>query len=44
MAARSIGLHGRSDGELQPPDYEVVRAARLEAIKLTTAATPATPR
>jgi hypothetical protein len=36
-----IGLHGRSDGELQPPDYEVVQAARLEAIKLTTHATPA---
>lgn len=37
-----IGLHGRSDGELQPPDYEVVRAAKLEALKLTTHATPAT--
>jgi hypothetical protein len=37
-----IGLHGRSDGELQTPDYEVVRAAHLEAVKLTTHATPAT--
>jgi len=34
-----IGLHGRSDGELQGPDYEVVRAARLEAVKVTTHAT-----
>jgi hypothetical protein len=37
-----IGLHGRSDGELHGPDYEVVRLARLEAVKLTTHATPAT--
>jgi hypothetical protein len=37
-----IGLHGRSDGELQPPDYEVVRSAHLEAVKLTTHATLAT--
>lgn len=37
-----IGLHGRSDGELQQPDFEVVRLARLEAIKLTSHATPTT--
>jgi len=37
-----IGLHGRSDGELKAPDYDVVRAARLEAVKLTSHATPAT--
>jgi hypothetical protein len=37
-----IGLHGRSDGELAGPDYDVVRTAHLEAVKLTTHATPAT--
>jgi hypothetical protein len=37
-----IGLHGRSDGELAAPDYEVVRSAKLEAVKLTSHATPAT--
>jgi hypothetical protein len=37
-----IGLHGRSDGELLGPDYDVVRLAQLEAVKLTTHATPAT--
>lgn len=34
-----IGLHGRSDGELQPADFNVIAAARLEAVKLTSYAT-----
>lgn len=34
-----IGLHGRSDGELQKPDYAIVAAAHIEAVKLTTHAT-----
>jgi hypothetical protein len=34
-----IGLHGRADGELQPADYPVVKAARLEAMKITSHAT-----
>jgi hypothetical protein len=34
-----IGLHGRSNGELEPADLTVVRAARLEAVKLTSHAT-----
>ncbi|MBP7690544.1 MAG: hypothetical protein KA764_01430 [Anaerolineales bacterium] len=34
-----IGLHGRSDGELQPADLAVMAAARLEAVKLTSYAT-----
>lgn len=34
-----IGLHGRADGELQPADLEVMRTARLEAVKLTSYAT-----
>ncbi|MCC6191434.1 MAG: hypothetical protein IT318_20615 [Anaerolineales bacterium] len=37
-----IGLHGRSNGELEGADYAIVRAARLEAVKITTHATPAT--
>ncbi|MEP7357092.1 MAG: hypothetical protein ABI847_07620 [Anaerolineales bacterium] len=37
-----IGLHGRSDGELQTADYTVVSAAHMEAVKLTSHATPAT--
>jgi hypothetical protein len=44
-AGRSlIGLHGRSNGELEPADLALVRAARLEAVKLTSHATPATVR
>lgn len=34
-----IGLHGRADGELLEPDYPVVKAARLEAVKLMSTAT-----
>lgn len=34
-----IGLHGRADGELQPADFAVMAAARLEAVKLTSYAT-----
>lgn len=37
-----IGLHGRADGELQAADYPIVREARLEAMKLTSHATPET--
>ncbi len=37
-----IGLHGRSNGELQGVDYDIVRTARVEAVKLTSHATPAT--
>jgi hypothetical protein len=38
--ARSlIGLHGRSNGELQGADYTMVRSARVEAVKLTSHAT-----
>ncbi len=37
-----IGLHGRSDGELQGVDFDIVQKARLEAIKLTSSATPKT--
>jgi hypothetical protein len=35
-----IGLHGRADGPLQTPDLDVVRAARIEAVKLTSSAQP----
>jgi hypothetical protein len=34
-----IGLHGRADGEMMPPDIEVSRTARVEAVKLTSHAT-----
>ena len=37
-----IGLHGRSNGELQAADYAIVRTARVEAVKLTSHATPET--
>lgn len=37
-----IGLHGRSNGELEPADYAIVRTARVEAVKLTSHATPTT--
>jgi len=36
-----IGLHGRADGEMLPPDFDIVRAARVEAVKLTSSATEA---
>ena len=34
-----IGLHGRSDGEFLAADYPIVKAARLEAVKITSSAT-----
>lgn len=37
-----IGLHGRADGEMFAPDFNVVREARIEAVKITSHATPAT--
>ncbi len=37
-----IGLHGRTDGELQDADYPIVARAHLEAVKLTSHATLAT--
>ncbi len=37
-----IGLHGRSDGELHRVDFAIVAQARMEAVKLTTHATPET--
>ena len=36
-----IGLHGRADGELLERDFNIARTARLEAIKVTDHATPA---
>ena len=37
-----IGLHGRGDGEMQGGDFDLVRRARLEAVKLTSHATGTT--
>lgn len=34
-----IGLHGRSDGELQEADLAIIAKARIEAVKLTSTAT-----
>jgi len=34
-----IGLHGRSDGEMQEADVRLVRDSRMEAVKLTSHAT-----
>lgn len=34
-----IGLHGRSDGEMEAPDYAIAQAARVEAVKITSHAT-----
>jgi hypothetical protein len=34
-----IGLHGRSDGELQEADFGIIARARVEAVKLTSYAT-----
>ncbi len=34
-----VGLHGRANGEMEEPDYPLVKRARLEAVKLTTHAT-----
>lgn len=39
-----IGLHGRTTGELEAADYNIIKAARIEAVKLTTHATPVTVR
>lgn len=36
-----IGLHGRADGELLDRDIDIARTARLEAVKITSHATPA---
>lgn len=36
-----VGLVGRAGGPMQEADWEVVRTARVEALALTTAATPA---
>ena len=37
-----IGLHGRADGEMLRPDFDIVRSARIEAVKLTSHATAST--
>ncbi len=37
-----MGLHGRADGNLQDPDYDIVARAQMEAVKLTSAAGPET--
>jgi hypothetical protein len=37
-----IGLHGRADGEMQEADFNIVQRARIEAVKLTSYATPET--
>jgi hypothetical protein len=36
-----IGLHGRTDGPMEASDFEAVRLARIEAVKLLTWARPA---
>jgi hypothetical protein len=35
-----VGLHGRADGRMQPSDFEVVRIAKIEAVKLLDTADP----
>lgn len=35
-----VGLHGRADGPMEGPDFEVVRVANIEAVKLLTTARP----
>src|SRR3972149_3473 len=37
-----IGLQGRADGEMLRPDFDIVRSARIEAVKLTSHATAST--
>ncbi len=37
-----IGLHGRADGEMLQPDLDIVRSARIEAVKLTSHASAST--
>ena len=39
-----IGLHGRSSGELEGKDYDILRVAQIEAVKVTTHATLRTVR
>lgn len=34
-----VGLHGRSSGELEGADYNILKTARVEAVKITTHAT-----
>ncbi len=36
-----LGLHGRADGRMQTPDFQAVRDARAEAVKLMSTADPA---
>ena len=36
-----VGLHSRADGPVQPPDLEVIKAARIEAVKFLSSAQPA---
>jgi murein DD-endopeptidase MepM/ murein hydrolase activator NlpD len=36
-----VGLHGRADGPMQDADWEPVRTARVEALKLTSSASSA---
>lgn len=36
-----VGLHGRADGEMQEPDFDVVEQADIESVKLTSTAFPA---
>lgn len=35
-----VGLHGRADGRMEALDFEVVRQARIESVKLTSTAAP----
>jgi murein DD-endopeptidase MepM/ murein hydrolase activator NlpD len=35
-----VGLHGRTDGPLQPADYPAIALARIEAVKLLSSARP----
>lgn len=35
-----VGVHGRTDGPMQPADYPPVTTARLEAVKLLSSARP----
>jgi hypothetical protein len=35
-----VGVHGRADGALQPADFEALRTAKVEAVKLLTWARP----
>ncbi len=35
-----VGLHGRADGPMQEADWSLVQSARIEALKLTSSASP----